>query len=81
MAKLQSDIYIDTWVQDCSLRDSGGASLVQHSQGVKVTCNVSSTTIRAYRLGMKRKHRGALGDRGANGSIVGNDARVIRKLD
>ena len=28
-----------------------------------------------------QRYRGALVDRGANGNIVGNDARVIRKLE
>ena len=80
-ARLKSDTYIDTWVQDCSSGDSGNASIVQHSQGVKITYNVNTTTIRAYRHGMHKKYRGALVDRGANGSIVGNDARIIRRLN
>ena len=80
-AKPQSAKYIDIQVQDCSSWNSGDASTVQHSQDGKITYSVSSSTIRAYRLGMKTNCRGALVDRGANGSIIGNNARIIRKLD
>ena len=55
--------------------------MVQHSHGTGFTYNVNVTTIRAYRHAINKKYRGALVDRGANGSIVGSNARVIRKLD
>ena len=48
---------------------------------MSATYNVNVTTIKAYRHGTHKRYKGALVDRGANGSIVGSDARVIRKLD
>ena len=68
-------------MQDCSSETSEEAPTVQHGQNVRIAYNANTTTIRAYRHGVHKRYRGALVDRGANGTIVGNDARVIRKLD
>ena len=76
-----SDTVIYSWVQDCSSGVPGDASLVQHSLNMRTTYDVNVTTIRANKHGVHKRSRGALVDRGANGSIVGNDARVIRRLN
>ena len=66
-----------------------------HSRGVKLECNVGKVAlsmskrnraskskrfkIHAGKHAMKRSRRGTLVDRGANGGMLGNDARVIFK--
>ena len=67
----------------------------QHSRGEKLECNVGKialsmskknrvskskrTKIHVGKHAIKRSRRGTLVDRGANGGILGNDARVIFK--
>ena len=62
-------------VHDCALEGTKVVPMDKSSQcsSMRITCGTTQH-------GMKKDPRGALVDRGANGSIAGNDVRILRKL-
>ena len=54
--------------------------MVQNGLNGMVSHEICHISITAFEHGIERKRRGALVDRGANGTIIGKDARVLRKL-
>ena len=74
-AKTMERNRIDVWVHDCALGRTKVVPTDKPSQ-----CDPMRITCGTTQHGMKRDPRGALVDRGANGSIAGNDVRILRKL-
>ena len=79
-ANQESGTNILSRVQDCSLVAIKDASTVQHGLNGIVSHEICHISITAFEHGIEQKRRGALVDRGANGTIIGKDARVLCKL-